>query len=159
MTIFHSFLWLIAFHCVYIPHFFPHSFIYEHKLFLYLGHCEYCCSKQGDGYVFKLMFSFSSAKYPEVELLHHTVVLVLLLPIVIHWGGTSWLSHSQCARLLHPHLCQHLLFLVLFKFFFKAITYLAVLGLSGGMQHLQSLLKHTISSAAACELLVVACEI
>ena len=64
----------------------------------------------------ELVFSFSSDKYTEVELLDHAVVLFL-----IFWGNTNffpqWLhqftSHEQCTGVAfspHPH--QHLLFLV-----------------------------------------------
>ena len=44
-------------------------------LFSYLGYCSECCSEHEHIYLFKLVFSFSSGKYLEVELLYHMVVL------------------------------------------------------------------------------------
>lgn len=42
------------------------------------GHYEYCCSERGGIDLFKLLLYFSSAQYPEVELLDHTIVVLLI---------------------------------------------------------------------------------
>ena len=66
--------------CMFMPHFL-HPFIHQWtlRLLTYLGYCKYCCSEHESADIFfKLVFWFPSAKYPEVELLDHMVVLFLL---------------------------------------------------------------------------------
>ena len=49
-------------------------------LFTYLGYYKQYCNEHALGcvYIFKLIFSFSSDKYPEVKLLDHKVVIPTL---------------------------------------------------------------------------------
>ena len=68
--------------------------------------------------LFEFVFLFSSAKYPEVELLDHIIGshfnFLRNLYTVFHGGYASLHSHRQCIKLLFsPHSCQHLLFIFL----------------------------------------------
>ena len=74
MARFYSFSWLKIFHCVYIPHLY--SFIGE--LLSHFHILAIVNNAAGFIYLFKLVFSFSSGKYPEVEWLDHMVVLLLV---------------------------------------------------------------------------------
>ena len=74
MARFYSFLWLKIFHCVYIPHLY--SFIHGHLGCFHI--LAVVNNAAGCIYLFKLVFSFSSDKYSEVELLDRMVVLLLM---------------------------------------------------------------------------------
>ena len=85
-------------------------------LLLCLGYCKQRCYEHGGAYLFKPVFSFSSKKYPRVELLDFMVFLFLTF-----WG-TSVLFSIVAAPIYiptnsaqgpfspHPH--PHLLFVV-----------------------------------------------
>ena len=70
-------------------------------------------------YLSKLVFSFSLGKYPRIEFLDHIVVLFLVL---VFWGASMLFSvlnlsiymfTNSVLWFFSPHLCQHLLFIVL----------------------------------------------
>lgn len=66
-------------------------------------------------YLFELVFSFSSHKYPEVELQDCAIFLFLVffrnLNTTFHSGCVSLHSPQECMRVSFPPcLCQHLLF-------------------------------------------------
>ena len=68
----------IIFHCVYIHYiFFIHSFVDGHlgcfHILAIVNHAAVVYA--GCIYLFKLVFSFSSDKYPKMELLDHVVIL------------------------------------------------------------------------------------
>ena len=105
--------------CVY-THTHTHLYPFIHQwiltLLLCLGYCKQCCYEHGGAYLFKSVFSFSSNKYPRVELLDFMVFLFLTF-----WGTSILFSivdapiyistnsaQSPCSP--HPHL--HLLFVV-----------------------------------------------
>jgi len=68
-------------------------------------------------YLFESVFSFSSDKYPELELLGNRVVLFFNflrnVCTVFYSGCTNLRFHQEHTRApLSPHPCQHLLFLI-----------------------------------------------
>ena len=63
--------------CMYI---YMYMYIHDgHSLLLYLGYCKSRCNKHRGAHLFKLLFSFSLNKYPEVKLFYNMVSLFLIL--------------------------------------------------------------------------------
>ena len=52
MAQFHSFLWRLMVHCIYVPHLYPFLCWWTFSLLPCPGYCKHCCSKQWDSCIF-----------------------------------------------------------------------------------------------------------
>ena len=128
MTGYHSFLWLSNIPCVYVC---EHTHMYTHAYLIFFiclstnGHLGFSIIwllqimfswTWGCVYLFNLVLSFSSDKWPEIELLNCMIVVFL-----IFWGNLIlssvetvpiYISTNSMQGFFSPYPCQYFLFLV-----------------------------------------------